>query len=69
MLFSYMPIMGVLYTERKIKNKIINQLIINNLNFLKKMKMNEIYEAPMLEVLNVMIEKGFVVSNEDPEEL
>ena len=66
MLFSYMPLVGVLYTE---KNKIINQLIINNLNFLKKMKMNEIYEAPMLEVLNVMIEKGFVVSNEDPEEL
>ena len=23
------------------------------------MKMNEIYEAPMLEVLNVAIEKGF----------
>ena len=69
MLFSYMLIMGVLYTERKIKNKIINQLIINNLNFLKKMKMNEIYEAPVLEVLNVTIEKGFVASNEDPEEL
>ena len=33
------------------------------------MKMNEIYEAPMLEVLNVMIEKGFVASNEDPDEL
>ena len=57
-----MPIMGVLYTERKIKNKIINQLIINNLNFLKKMKMNEIYEAPVLEVLNVMVESGFAIS-------
>ena len=33
------------------------------------MKMNEIYEAPELEVLSVMIEKGFVVSNEDPDEL
>ena len=54
-----MPIMGVLYTEKKIRNKIINQLIINNLNFLKKMKMNEIYEAPVLEVLNVMVESGF----------
>ena len=64
MLFSYMPIMGVLYTERKIKNKIINQLIINNLNFLKKMKMNEIYEAPVLEILNVVVEKGFSASVE-----
>ena len=26
------------------------------------MKMNEIYEAPMLEVLNVMVEAGFTVS-------
>ena len=26
------------------------------------MKMNEIYEAPELEVLNVMIEKGFSAS-------
>ena len=26
------------------------------------MKMNEIYEAPELEVLNVMIEKGFQAS-------
>ena len=60
--------MGVLYTERKIKNKIINQLIINNLNFLKKMKMNEIYEAPVLEVLNVAVESGFAGSvNQDIE--
>ena len=29
------------------------------------MKMNEIYEAPMLEVLNVMIEKGFAGSLDD----
>ena len=29
------------------------------------MKMNEIYEAPELEVLNVMIEKGFQ-SSSDP---
>lgn len=28
--------------------------------------MNEIYEAPELEVLNVMIEKGFAGSDEDP---
>ena len=27
------------------------------------MKMNEIYEAPVLEVLNVMIEKGFASSD------
>ena len=33
------------------------------------MKMNEIYEAPVLEVLNVAIEKGFVASNEAPDEL
>ena len=26
------------------------------------MKMNEIYEAPVLEVLNVMIENGFAAS-------
>ena len=26
------------------------------------MKMNEIYEAPELEVLNVMVEAGFTVS-------
>ena len=26
------------------------------------MKMNEIYEAPMLEVLNVMVEAGFQAS-------
>ena len=26
------------------------------------MKMNEIYEAPMLEVLNVAVESGFAVS-------
>ena len=33
------------------------------------MKMNEIYEAPVLEVLNVMIEKGFEMSGyiEDPD--
>ena len=34
------------------------------------MKMNEIYEAPVLEVLSVMIEKGFGVSDnstEDPD--
>ena len=32
--------------------------------------MNEIYEAPMLEVLNVAIEKGFEMSGyEDGEEL
>ena len=29
------------------------------------MKMNEIYEAPMLEVLNVMIEKGFAASRDE----
>ena len=29
------------------------------------MKMNEIYEAPVLEVLNVMIEKGFAASYTD----
>ena len=28
------------------------------------MKMNEIYEAPELEVLNVMIEKGFEASSD-----
>jgi len=28
------------------------------------MKMNEIYEAPVLEVLNVMIEKGFKASSD-----
>ena len=28
------------------------------------MKMNEIYEAPELEVLNVMIEKGFEASGD-----
>ena len=34
------------------------------------MKMNEIYEAPMLEVLNVAIEKGFEMSGyNDGEEL
>ena len=27
-----------------------------------KMKMNEIYEAPALEVLNVMVESGFAGS-------
>ena len=26
------------------------------------MKMNEIYEAPVLEVLNVMVESGFAAS-------
>lgn len=26
------------------------------------MKMNEIYEAPVLEVLNVMVENGFAAS-------
>ena len=31
------------------------------------MKMNEIYEAPVLEVLNVMVEKGFQASGFDPE--
>ena len=29
------------------------------------MKMNEIYEAPELEVLNVTIEKGFQMSGYD----
>jgi hypothetical protein len=34
------------------------------------MKMNEIYEAPVLEVLNVAIEKGFEMSGyNDGEEL
>ena len=35
------------------------------------MKMNEIYEAPVLEVLNVMIEKGFEASVEveQPDEI
>ena len=34
------------------------------------MKMNEIYEAPVLEVLNVTVEKGFEMSGyEDGEEL
>ena len=28
------------------------------------MKMNEIYEAPMLEVLNVAVESGFEASGE-----
>ena len=28
------------------------------------MKMNEIYEAPVLEVLNVMIEAGFAGSDD-----
>ena len=32
------------------------------------MKMNEIYEAPVLEVLNVMIEKGFQASTLTPGE-
>ena len=32
------------------------------------MKM-EMYVAPELEVLEVMVEKGFVASNEDPDEL
>ena len=32
------------------------------------MKMNEIYEAPMLEVLSVVVEKGFQTSGFDPEE-
>ena len=27
--------------------------------------MNEIYEAPVLEVLNVMVESGFAASPED----
>lgn len=32
------------------------------------MKMNEIYEAPVLEVLNVMVEQGFAGSmDEDPD--
>lgn len=26
------------------------------------MKMNEIYEAPVLEVLNIMVESGFAAS-------
>ena len=30
------------------------------------MKMNEIYEAPMLEILNVMVERGFAGSVTDP---
>ena len=29
--------------------------------------MNEIYEAPMLEVLNVAVEAGFQISNEPTE--
>ena len=29
----------------------------------------EMYVAPELEVLEVMVEKGFVASNEDPDEL
>ena len=29
--------------------------------------MNEIYEAPVLEVLNVMVESGFAASPEDNE--
>lgn len=29
------------------------------------MKMNEIYEAPELEVLNVIVESGFAISNEE----
>ena len=32
------------------------------------MKMNEIYEAPVLEVLNVMVESGFAVSFPEPGE-
>ena len=33
------------------------------------MKLNELYVAPELEVLEVMVEKGFEVSgNEDPRE-
>jgi hypothetical protein len=28
------------------------------------MKMNEIYEAPELEILNVVVEKGFAASND-----
>ena len=28
------------------------------------MKMNEIYEAPVLELLNVMVESGFEASGE-----
>ena len=33
------------------------------------MKMNEMYVAPELEVLEVMVEQGFAVSgNEDPRE-
>ena len=31
------------------------------------MKMNEIYEAPVLEVLNVMIETGFAGSDDKVE--
>ena len=31
------------------------------------MKMNEIYEAPVLEVLNVMVESGFAVSTPEGE--
>ncbi len=29
------------------------------------MKMNEIYEAPELEILNVVVEKGFAISEEN----
>ena len=29
----------------------------------------EMYVAPELEVLEVMVEKGFIGSNEDPDEL
>ena len=32
------------------------------------MKMNEIYEAPMLEVLNVMVEAGFNLSGWDEDD-
>ena len=31
------------------------------------MKMNEMYVAPELEVLEVMVEQGFFASNETPE--
>ena len=54
--------------EEKERTNIILINLLTNLKFLKKMKMNEIYEAPMLEVLNVMIETGFAGSldEDDP---
>ena len=50
--------------EEKERTNIILINLLTNLNFLKKMKMNEIYEAPVLEILNVVVEKGFSASVE-----